>query len=125
LASRRHVPEEVERMKKGEWPCTLSHRLAGSTLGIFGLGMIGTLVARYGAAFGMNVLVWEQEASARRAREAGYEFARSQADLFERSDVLCLLVRMTPETRGIVKREDLARMKPTALFVNTARAALI
>jgi D-3-phosphoglycerate dehydrogenase len=125
LASRRHVPEEVERMKKGEWPCTLSHRLAGSTLGIFGLGMIGTLVARYGAAFGMNVLVWGQEASAQRAREAGYEFARSKADLFERSDVLCLLVRMTPQTRGIVTREDLARMKPTALFVNTARAALI
>ncbi|MPZ47097.1 MAG: D-2-hydroxyacid dehydrogenase family protein [Betaproteobacteria bacterium] len=125
LASRRHVPEEVERMKRGEWPSTLSHRLCGSTLGIFGLGMIGSLVARYGAAFGMNVLVFGQEASAQRAREAGYEVARDKAELFERSDVLCLLVRMTPQTRGIVAREDLARMKPTALFVNTARAALI
>jgi D-3-phosphoglycerate dehydrogenase len=125
LASRRHVPEEVERMKRGQWPHTLSHRLCGSTLGIFGLGMIGSLVARYGAAFGMNVLVWGQEASAQRAREAGYELASSQMDLFERADVLCLLVRMTPQTRGIVTREHLARMKPTALFVNTARAALI
>jgi D-3-phosphoglycerate dehydrogenase len=125
LASRRHVPQEVERMKRGEWPCTLSHRLCGSTLGVFGLGMIGTWVARYGAAFGMNVVVWGQEASMRRAREAGYEFARSQAELFERSDVLCLLVRMTAQTRGIVTRADLARMKPTALFVNTARAALV
>jgi D-3-phosphoglycerate dehydrogenase / 2-oxoglutarate reductase len=125
LASRRHVPEEVARMKRGEWPGTLSHRLSGSTLGVFGLGMIGTLVARAGAAFGMNVLVWGQEASARRAREAGYEVAPSKADLFERSDVLCLLARMTPQTRGIVTREDLGRMKPTALFVNTARAALV
>lgn len=125
LASRRHVPEEVERMKRGLLPCTLSYRLSGSTLGIFGLGMIGTLVARAGAAFGMNVLVWGQEASAERAREAGYEVARSKAELFERSDVLCLLVRMTPQTRGIVTRQDLARMKPTALFVNTARAALV
>ena len=125
LASRRHVPEEVARMQRGEWPGTLSHRLSGGTLGIFGLGMIGTLVARAGAAFGMNVLVLGQEASARRAREAGYEVAGSKAELFERSDVLCLLLRMTPQTRGIVTREDLARMKPTALLVNTARAALV
>lgn len=125
LAARRHLPVEVERMKRGELPCTLSHRLSGSTLGIFGLGMIGTLVARAGAGFGMHVLVWGQEASAQRARAAGYEVARSQADLFERSDVLCLLVRSTPQTRGIVTRADLRRMKPSALFVNTARAALV
>jgi D-3-phosphoglycerate dehydrogenase len=99
LASRRHVPLEVERMKRGEWPCTLSHRLAGSTLGIFGLGLIGALVARAGAAFGMKVLVWGREGSARKAREAGYEVASGKADLFERSDVLCLLMRLNAETR--------------------------
>ncbi|RPI45080.1 MAG: D-2-hydroxyacid dehydrogenase family protein [Betaproteobacteria bacterium] len=125
LASRRHVPLEIERMKRGEWPCTLSHRLSGSTLGIFGLGMIGTLVARIGAAFGMNVLVLGRENSARRARDAGYDVAADKAELFERSDVLCLLMRMTPETKGLVTRADLARMKPTALLVNTARADLI
>jgi D-3-phosphoglycerate dehydrogenase len=125
LASRRHVPLEIERMKRGEWPCTLSHRLSGSTLGIFGLGMIGALVARIGAAFGMKVLVLGREDSARRAREAGYEVAADKAELFERSDVLCLLLRMTPETKGVVTRADLARMKPTALLVNTARADLI
>ena len=125
MAARRHVPLEVERMKRGEWPCTLSHRLSGSTLGIFGLGMIGTLVARIGAAFGMRILVLGQDASAHRARVAGYEVASSKAELFERSDVLCLLMRMTDDTRGLVTREDLARMKPTALLVNTARAALI
>ncbi len=125
MAARRHVPLEIERMKRGEWPCTLSHRLSGSTLGIFGLGLIGTLVARIGAAFGMRILVLGQDASARRARVAGYEVASDKADLFERSDVLCLLMRMTDETRGLVTREDLARMKPTALLVNTARADLI
>jgi len=125
LASRRHVTTEVERMKRGEWPCTLSHRLSGSTLGIFGLGMIGTIVGRIGAAFGMRVLVWGREGSLGRAREAGYDTARSQAEFFEQSDVLCLLMRMTPETRGLVTRADLDRMKPTALLVNTARAALI
>lgn len=125
LASRRHVPLEAARMQRGEWPCTLSHRLHGSTLGIFGLGMIGTLVARAGAAFGMQVLVLGQEASARRARAAGYALASGKAELFERSDVLCLLMRMTDATRGLVTRADLDRMKPTALLVNTARADLI
>lgn len=125
LASRRHIPQEIDRMKRGEWPCTLSHRLSGSTLGIFGLGKIGMLVARIGAAFGMKVLALGQENSARRAREAGYEVAADKTELFERADVLCLLLRMTPETRGLVTRADLARMKPTALLVNTARAGLI
>jgi len=125
LASRRHIPQEIDRMKRGEWPCTLSHRLSGSTLGIFGLGTIGSLVARIGAAFGMKVLVLGQEKSAQRAREAGYEVAADKAELFERSDVLCLLMRMTAQTKGIVTRADLARMKPTALLVNTARADLI
>jgi len=125
LASRRHVPEEIERMKRGEWPCTLSHRLSGSTLGIFGLGLIGTLVARVGAAFGMKVLVLGRENSVREARAAGYEVASGKAELFERSDVLCLLMRLTSETRGLVTYQDLTRMKTTALLVNTARAELI
>jgi len=125
LASRRHVPEEIDRMKRGEWPCTLSHRLAGSTLGIFGLGMIGTFVARVGAAFGMRILVLGRENSVREARATGYDVASGKAELFERSDVLCLLMRLTSETRGLVTYDDLARMKPNALLVNTARAELI
>lgn len=112
-------------MKRGEWPGTLSHRLSGSTLGIYGLGTIGTLVARIGAAFGMKVLVLGQERSAQRAREAGYEVAADKVELFSRADVLCLLMRLSKQTRGIVTREDLALMKPTALLVNTARAELV
>ena len=125
VAARRNIALEAERMRRGDWPCTLSHRLSGSTLGIFGLGAIGSLVARAGAGMGMNVLAWGQETSAARAKAAGYTFATSKADLFERSDVLSLHVRLRPDTRGIVGRDELARMKPTALLVNTSRAELI
>lgn len=125
VASRRNIALEAERMKRGDWPCTLSHRLSGSTLGIYGLGHIGRLVAKSMAGMGMKVLVWGQEKSHQTAREAGYEVAAGKDDLFERSDVLSLHVRLRPETRGIVGPDDLARMKPTALLVNTARAELI
>jgi D-3-phosphoglycerate dehydrogenase len=125
VTSRRNVAREAERMKHGEWPCTLSHRLRGSTLGIFGLGVIGQLVAEGGRGLGMNILVWGQENSRKKAATAGYAAAASKDELFERSDVLCLHVRLTRDTRGIVGAADLARMKPTALIVNTARAELI
>jgi D-3-phosphoglycerate dehydrogenase len=125
VASRRNIALEAERMKRGDWPCTLSHRLSGSTLGIYGLGFIGQLVAKSMAGMGMKVLVWGQAKSLEKAKQAGYEVATGKDDLFERSDVLSLHVRLRPETRGIVGPDDLARMKPTALIVNTARAELI
>lgn len=125
VASRRNIALEAERMRRGDWPCTLSHRLAGSTLGILGLGAIGSIVAKAGAGMGMNVLVWGRAASAAKAKAAGYDFAVSKADLFERADVLSLHVRLRPDTRGIVGSGELARMKPTALLVNTSRAELI
>ncbi len=125
LASRRNVALEAERMKRGAWPCTLSHRLRGSTLGIFGLGHIGQLVAEGGRGLGMEILVWGQQASVEKATAAGYRAAASKEELFERSDVLSLHVRLRPDTHGIVGADDLARMKPTALIVNTARAELI
>jgi D-3-phosphoglycerate dehydrogenase len=125
VASRRNIALEAERMKRGDWPCTLSHRLRGSTLGIFGLGIIGSIVAAAGRGLGMEVLVWGQDNSRARAREAGYQVATDKADFFSRADVLSLHMRLRPETRGIVGPEDLARMKPTALIVNTARAELI
>jgi D-3-phosphoglycerate dehydrogenase len=125
VAARRNIALEAERMRRGDWPCTLSHRLSGSTLGIFGLGAIGSIVARAGAGMGMNVLAWGQATSAAKAEAAGYEFAASKADLFARSDVLSLHVRLRPDTDGIVGPDDLARMKPTALLINTSRADLI
>ena len=125
MASRRNIVIETERMRLGQWPYTLSHRLNGSTLGIFGLGNIGSLVARAGTGLGMKILVWGQETSAKRAAEAGYAVAASKAALFEQSDVLSLHVRLRPDTAGIVGPAELARMKPTALILNTSRAELI
>jgi len=125
LAARRNIALEAERMRRGEWPCTLSHRLRGSVLGIYGLGKIGSLVAEAGRGLGMTVLVWGRDGSRERARAAGYQAAASAAEFFERADVLSLHMRLRPETRGMVGPGDLARMKPTALLVNTARAELI
>ena len=125
LASRRNIVTEAERMKRGERPAALAHRLRGSTLGVFGLGTIGALVAEAGAGFGMKLLVFGRSASLEKAKALGYGTARSKAQLFEESDVLTLQVRLTADTRGSVTREDLGRMKPTALFVNTARAELV
>jgi len=117
VASRRNITLEAERMKRGNWPCTLSHRLRSSTLGIYVLGAIGALVAEGGKGLGMNVLVFARKNSLEKAAAAGYEAARSKAALFECSDVLSISVRLRPETKGIVGPEDFARMKPTALFV--------
>ena len=125
LASRRNIAREAEAMKRGGLPTTISRRLHGSTLGIFGLGAIGECVAQAGKGLGMEILVWGRESSLAKARASGYAIAGGKSDLFERSDVLSLHVRFSPETRGIIGPEDLALMKPTALLVNTARAELI
>lgn len=125
LAAMRHIPQEVEGMKAGCWQTTLGTNLRGRTLGIFGYGKIGNLIAGYGRAFAMNVLVWGREGSFARARADGFETATGKADLFRRADVLSLHISLTKETRGIVTGADLAEMKPSALLVNTSRACLI
>jgi D-3-phosphoglycerate dehydrogenase len=125
LSALRRVPEDAAKMKRGELRQSFSGPLHGRTLGIFGLGKIGKLVAATGASFGMRVLAWGQAASLAAAKSAGYETAASQRELFERSDVLCVMARLGKDTRGIITAEDLSRMKPSALLVNTARAELI
>lgn len=125
LSSRRNITREAEGMKRGALPSTVAHRLHGSTLGIIGLGAIGALVAEAGKGLGMEVLIWGRETSRAKARDRGYAVAASNAELFSQSDVLSLHVRLTRETRGMVGPDDLARMKPTALLVNTGRAELI
>ncbi len=125
LGSLREIPAETALMKRGGWRNRFSTGLKGRTLGVFGLGTIGALVAATGKSFGMRVLVWGRENSLSAARAAGYDTAASQDELFEQSDVLTLMVRLTKETRGIVNAGHLARMKPTALLINTARAELV
>jgi len=125
LAAMRNIPQEVQALKAGRWQSTIGTGLRGRTLGVFGYGRIGAVVAGYGKAFGMKVLAWGREGSLARARADGHDVAASQAELFERSDVVTLHLRLIKETRGIVKRADLDRMKPDALLVNTSRAELI
>src|SRR5262249_5952711 len=94
VASRPNIAREAERMRRGDWPCTLSHRLRGSTLGIFGLGAIGGLVAQAGRGLGMNVLAFGQDGSRARAAAAGYEVAADKADFFPQAEVLSLHRRL-------------------------------
>ena len=125
IAAMRSIPQEVAALKAGRWQSTVGTGLRGKTLGIFGYGRIGGVVAGYGKAFGMKVVAWGREGTLARARADGHEAAASKEAFFEQCDVISLHLRMIPETRGIVTATDLARMKPTALIVNTSRAGLI
>lgn len=125
LAAARRLPRNAAALQAGHWQSGVGITLRGKILGIFGYGRIGQTVAGYGRAFGMRVLVWSSPASAELARQDGHERADSKAAFFERCDVLSLHLRLVDATRGIVGPEDLARMKPTAILVNTSRAGLI
>ena len=125
LASLRHLPFEIERLRRGHWQSTVGTRLFGRTLGIYAFGHIGGALARVGQAFGMKVLCWGREGSIKRAQAAGFEAAASREAFFENADIVSLHLPANRETRGIVTAKDLGRMKRSALLVNTSRAAII
>lgn len=133
MAASRRLTQYVTNMQSGRWQIAsdqsahnlLGRRLKGATLGVWGYGKIGRLVAGYGTAFGMNVLVWGREPSRQQAAADGYSVAASKQDLFAQADVLTVHLRLNDATRGIVNLDDLSRMKATALFVNTSRAELV
>jgi len=125
LAAMRGVPQQMAALRAGKWQIGVGSSLRGKTLGIYGYGRIGAVVAGYGRAFGMEVRVWAREASRMRAQRDGYAASASKEAFFEECDVLSLHMRLVDATRGIVTEADLARMKPTALLVNTSRAGLI
>lgn len=125
LSALRHLPAEVSRLREGQWQGSVGTSVAGRTLGVYGLGRIGSRVAAVGRAFDMRVVCWGREGSQARAREAGYDVAPSREAFFTEVDVLCVHLPLTPQTRGIVTAADLALMKPGALFVNTSRAGLV
>ncbi len=137
MAATRRLPQYIGMLKHGAWQQSglksasmpanfgLGMVLRGRTLGIWGYGRIGRLVAGYGRAFGMRVMIWGRETSLEHARADGYEVAESREALFEQSDVLSVHLRLNEDTEGIVRLDDLSRMKPTALFVNTSRAELV
>ena len=125
LAAMRRIPQQMEALKAGKWQIGVGNSLRGKTMGIYGYGRIGAVIAGYAKAFGMNVLVWSRDASLARARADGYVAARSKQAFFEECDVVSLHMRLVESTRGIVTAGDLDRMKTTALIVNTSRAPLI
>jgi D-3-phosphoglycerate dehydrogenase len=125
LSSMRQIPLQVAALRRGIWQIGVGHSLHGKTLGIYGYGRIGRVVAQYGKAFGMDVLVWGRPGSRESARAEGLRVAASKEQFFAECDVLSLHMRLVEATRGIVTAEDLARMKPSALLVNTSRAGLI
>lgn len=133
MAAARHLPQYTAHLKAGRWQ-TVSETpqynrigtvLKGRTLGIWSYGKIGRLVAGYGKAFGMRVLVWGRDASCAAAANDGVEVAASKQAFFEQADIVSLHLRLLDATRAIVTAEDLAHMKPTAMLVNTSRAELI
>jgi D-3-phosphoglycerate dehydrogenase len=125
LAAMRQIPQQVRSLKAGTWQAGVGRTVMFKTLGIFGYGRLGKVVAGYGRAFGMNVVVWASEASRAKADADGIAVADSKDAFFETCDIVSLHLRLVDATRGIVTATDLARMKPTALLVNTSRAGLI
>jgi D-3-phosphoglycerate dehydrogenase len=125
LASSRMIPQQVASLKAGHWQFGVGSTVRGKVFGIYGYGRIGAVVASYARAFGMKVLVWAREPAMAKARADGYETAASKAAFFEASDFISLHMRLVDATRGIVKADDFARMKPSATLVNTSRAGLI
>lgn len=125
MAARRQLVEAARDLREGRWQTTLGDCLHGQTLGIWSYGKIGRLIARYGKAFGMEVAVWGGDESRARAAADGFRLFGSRQALFEESDVLTLHLRLAPATAGMIGPDDLARMKPGALLVNTSRSGLI
>jgi D-3-phosphoglycerate dehydrogenase len=125
LAAMRQIPQQAAALKAGNWQIGVGYSLREKKLGIYGYGRIGSVIAGWGKAFGMNVVVWAREASLAKAQADGHIAARGKEAFFEECDVLSLHIRLVDATRGIVTAADLARMQPTALIVNTSRAGLI
>ncbi|HSZ20884.1 MAG TPA: D-2-hydroxyacid dehydrogenase family protein [Candidatus Acidoferrum sp.] len=125
LGAMRQIPQQMAALKAGNWQIGVGETLREKTLGIYGYGRIGSVVAGYGKAFGMKLMVWSNEEARERARAEGYAITRSKEAFFEECDVISLHLRLYSATRGIVTAADLALMKPTALLVNTSRAPLI
>ncbi|MFO1327009.1 MAG: D-2-hydroxyacid dehydrogenase family protein [Rubrivivax sp.] len=137
MAAMRRLPQYIGNLKHGAWQQSglksasmpanfgLGTVLRGRTLGVWGYGKIGQIVAGYGRAFGMQVQVWGSDASRERARADGHATSATRDEFFASSDVLSLHLRLSEGTRGLVTLDDLSLMKPSALFVNTSRAELV
>jgi phosphoglycerate dehydrogenase-like enzyme len=120
----RQIPREDRLVREGKWQTTVGLGLAGKTLGILGLGTIGSQVARVGAAFNMDVIAWSQNLDAERAARAGAKRVERD-ELLARADVVTIHLVLSERTRGLIGERELARMKPTAFLVNTSRGPIV
>ncbi|RFB71055.1 MULTISPECIES: D-2-hydroxyacid dehydrogenase family protein [unclassified Herbaspirillum] len=133
MATARRIPQYTANLKAGIWQQVsatpernpIGVALKGRTLGIWGYGKIGRMVAGYGKAFGMKIVVWGRDASLEQAQKDGYTAAASKEEFFSTADFISVHLRLNDATRGIVTAQDLAQMKPTATFINTSRAELV
>jgi phosphoglycerate dehydrogenase-like enzyme len=125
LASMRHLPPEVEAFRHGAWQTTIGRSLHGATLGVVGMGKLGTQVATVGRAFGMKVVAWSRSLTPARCGELGIDYAATLPELLRVADVVTLHLALNPQTRGFIGARELALMKPDALLVNTARGPIV
>ncbi len=125
LAAMRQIPQQMAALQAGTWQIGVGHTVQGKQLGIYSYGRIGEAVARYGEAFGMKIVVFGGDESCARAAADGFSIAKSREAFFEECDIISLHIRLHPATTGLVRGDDLSRMKPSALLVNTSRAGLI
>ncbi|HZS85306.1 MAG TPA: D-2-hydroxyacid dehydrogenase family protein [Stellaceae bacterium] len=124
LALCRHIVREDAAMRAGRWQTTLGIGLQGKTLGVIGLGRLGAQMAKFGAAFGMEVIAWSQNLTEERAAAAGARLV-SKAELLAAADIVTIHLVLSPRTRGLIAAADLARMKPSAFLVNTSRGPIV
>jgi D-3-phosphoglycerate dehydrogenase len=125
LAAMRQIPQQMASLQRGTWQAGVGRSARGKLLGLYGYGRIAKAVAGYAEAFGMEVIWWASEEGRARARADGVRLAESREEFFAGSDVISIHVRLKPTTHGIITAQDLGRMQPSALFVNTSRAGLV
>jgi D-3-phosphoglycerate dehydrogenase len=121
----RKIPQAIEGMKQGKWHTNIGSTVYGKTIGIWGYGKIGQLIAQYAKTFGAKVMVWGSEHSRKKAVNDGFQMAENQEQFFKTADIISLHLRLNENTLEIVKEKDLMNMKPNAVIINTARAELI
>jgi phosphoglycerate dehydrogenase-like enzyme len=124
LGAARHIAEDHQFMRQGGWQTRIGHRVAGKTLGLLGLGRLGSAVARVGLAFGMKAIAWSQNLTADKAAEQGVERVEKD-ELFRNSDILSVHLVLSPRSRGLVGAREIGLMKPTAILVNTCRGGVV
>jgi len=124
LAAARRIADDHRAMREGQWQTRLGHRLEGKTLGVVGLGKLGSVVARVGLAFNMKVIAWSQNLTAEHAASQGVERVDKDA-LFRRADVVSVHVVLSPRSRGLIGRDEIALMKKDAILVNTSRGPIV